>query len=134
MSNSNLLGGEKAQQVPPGHGTADLGPSDSSDTGSDVAGAPTLHQNVGLERDPVTLSRDEEGARGAGPDLGDTNLDADSDAEGTGERGSAGRDDAVEAADIEPDDITNSPPGIVDGEDPEGIGVTRRRNASEGVE
>ena len=127
MSNSNLLGGEKPPQAPPGHGTADLGPSDTSDSGSDVAATPPLHENVGLGRDPVTLSRDDDNARGVGADLGDTNLDSDSDAEGTGERGSAGRDDAIEAADIEPDDITNAPPGIVEGEDPEGIGVTKRK-------
>lgn len=49
--------------VPPGHGTQALGPSDSSDSGSDL--------------------------QGLGPELGDDDLDSDSDRNGTGERGSA---------------------------------------------
>lgn len=134
MSNSNLLGGEKPPQVPSGHGTADLGPGDTSDSGSDVSGTLPAHRSLGLERGPITLSRNKEGAQGVGPDLGDTNLDSDSDAEGTGERGSAGRDDAVEAADIEPDDITSSPPGLIDGDDPQGIGVTRTSADREDLE
>lgn len=63
-----------------GHGTKDLGPSDSSDSGSDIAGA---SQGVG-----------------------DLELDSDSDAEGTGERRGAGPGEEVpEAADIVPDRI-----------------------------
>jgi hypothetical protein len=60
-----------------GHGTAALGPSDSSDSGSDIVGGPGLT-----------------GGRGstAGPDIGDANLDSDSDRNGTGERAAAGRD------------------------------------------
>jgi hypothetical protein len=52
-----------------GHGTEALGPSNSSDSGSDVA------------------------TGDAGAMIGDTDLSADSDAEGTGERAAAGRDD-----------------------------------------
>ena len=55
-------------KAPKGHGTKDLGPSDSSDSGSDVS--------VG----------------GAGAGLGDRNLDSDSDRNGTGERAAAGLD------------------------------------------
>ena len=63
-----------------GHGTKDLGPSDSSDTGSDIAGA----------------------SRG----VGDLELDSDSDAEGTGERrGAYPAEEVPEAADIVPDRI-----------------------------
>jgi hypothetical protein len=62
-----------------GHGTRDLGPSDSSDTGSDLIGA--------------------------GADVGDADLDSDTDRAGTGERASAGRDDAPDGADIAPDHI-----------------------------
>ncbi len=54
---------------PDGHGTRALGPSDSSDSGSDVAGG-----------DAAAL-------------LGDSDLDGDSDAAGTGERAAVGRDD-----------------------------------------
>lgn len=84
-----------------GHGTGALGPSDSSDTGSDVTGAPGLAQPGmveagGGDSDPGT----------AGPDIGDANLDSDTDAGGTGERAAAGR-DSVEAdgADIDVDHI-----------------------------
>ena len=62
-----------------GHGTAALGPSDSSDSGSDVVDA--------------------------GPDLGDANLDSDSDRYGTGERASAERDAPDEGADIGIDEV-----------------------------
>ena len=40
MAKSSILGGEPVPVTPPGHSTADLGPSDSSDSGSDIAGAP----------------------------------------------------------------------------------------------
>jgi hypothetical protein len=62
-----------------GHGTRDLGPSDSSDSGSDLIGA--------------------------GAEVGDANLDSDTDRAGTGERGAVGRDDVVEGADIAPDHL-----------------------------
>jgi len=61
-----------------GHGIGSLGPSDSSDTGSDVQGA----------------------SRG----IGDLELDADSDRFGTGERRGADPSEEVpDAADIAPD-------------------------------
>ena len=63
-----------------GHGTKDLGPSDTSDTGSDIAGASSA--------------------------IGDLELDSDSDAEGTGERrGAYAAEEVPEAADIAPDRI-----------------------------
>lgn len=44
--------------------------------------------------------------RMAGPDVGDANLDSDSDSSGTGERATAGRDTVVEGgADIDTDQI-----------------------------
>ncbi|CAN5155801.1 hypothetical protein BH10PSE17_BH10PSE17_03720 [soil metagenome] len=68
MPGSTLnLTGEQAPVTNLGHGTGALGPSDSSDSGSDVGG-------------------------GAGRDLGDSNLDSDTDSAGTGERGALGRD------------------------------------------
>ncbi len=76
-----------------GHGTRALGPSDSSDSGSDVAG----------------------GAPGesAGADVGDVNLDSDSDRNGTGERAAAGPDEEVgDGADIDTDRIDTLPPDI----------------------
>ena len=54
-----------------GHGTKELGPSDTSDSGSDIVGASKA--------------------------LGDLELDGDSDAEGTGERRGAGPGEEVRA-------------------------------------
>lgn len=69
-----------------GHGTAALGPSDSSDSGSDLIGAP-----------------------GPGVDLGDANLDSDTDRFGTGERAGASGDTEVDGADIAPDQVITIP-------------------------
>jgi len=95
MAESSLL---HTQDTPPstgkGHGTDALGPSDSSDTGSDVTGGPGLNHDDGLgPRTGNTSDPDvDKGPATAGPDLGDANLDSDSDRYGTGERGAAGRD------------------------------------------
>jgi hypothetical protein len=78
LSPDNFPAG-RDRSVNKGHGTAALGPSDSSDSGSDVA-------NVG-------------------PELGDANLDSDTDRNGTGERGSADLDTVTEGADIAADSI-----------------------------
>jgi hypothetical protein len=78
LSPDNFPAG-RDRSVNKGHGTAALGPSDSSDSGSDVVNA--------------------------GPDLGDADLDSDSDRNGTGERGAATRDTAIEGADISADHI-----------------------------
>ena len=77
-----------------GHGTAALGPSDSSDTGSDIAGGPGLNEEDGMIEAPGTTSDPDVDAEGAtaGADIGDADLDSDSDRNGTGERGAAGRD------------------------------------------
>jgi hypothetical protein len=94
-------------QIPKGHGTKDLGPSGSSDSGSDLRG-PGLADDPGLLFDTGTTS-DYERSRGASHDVGDANLDSDTDESGTGERATAGRDDDVgEARDIAPDRIIGS--------------------------
>ena len=98
-----------------GHGTGALGPSDSSDSGSDIAGGPGL--GLDLERTEeldlgrgTTSDMDTSSAEGAGPDLGDANLDSDSDSGGTGERAAAGRDTVVrDGADIDVDHIETIP-------------------------
>jgi hypothetical protein len=98
---------EKPAEGTKGHGTAALGPSGSSDSGSDLQG-PGLARDAGLHLDTGTTS-DLERSRGAGHDIGDANLDSDSDATGTGELSTAGRDDDVgEARDIAPDRIIGS--------------------------
>ena len=112
MAKSNILGSDEVPVTPPGHSTADLGPSDSSDSGSDIAGSGGLAGDAGLGNDTGTTS-DMDAGRGAGPDLGDSNLDSDSDTAGTGERRGAGRDDSKrEANDIQPDKITRDPGGL----------------------
>lgn len=107
--------GESKPEVGKGHGTGALGPSDSSDSGSDIAGNRGLNHDDGLPLVRGTTSDpDEDGARAtAGPDIGDADLDSDSDRNGTGERGAAGRDSATpvdqtfseqDARDVESDD------------------------------
>ena len=90
MPNSTLdMTGEEPAVVGLGHGTRALGPSDSSDTGSDVVGGPGMDEGLSDEqarRMPLSTRR------GAGRDLGDQDLDSDSDRAGTGERASAGVD------------------------------------------
>lgn len=123
-----------------GHGTGALGPSDSSDTGSDIAGGPGL--GLDLERTEAldfdegnTSDLDTSSASGtAGPDIGDANLDSDSDSGGTGERAAAGRDSvARDGADIDVDHIETMPTESLSEDDIEFLGSappgedTRRR-------
>ena len=107
--------GESKPDVTKGHGTAALGPSDSSDSGSDIVGNRGLNHDDGLPFARGTTSDpDEDGKRAtAGPDIGDADLDSDSDRNGTGERGAAGRDSTTpvdqtfaeqEAGELESDD------------------------------
>ena len=91
-----------------GHGTGALGPSDTSDSGSDLVGASGLAGEDMLDLDSGTTSDLEASTAGgtAGPDVGDANLDSDSDSGGTGERAAAGRDSvARDGADIDVDQI-----------------------------
>ena len=84
MSNSTLdpeNAFQRDRQLGKGHGTAALGPSDTSDSGSDVS------------------------AGDVGADLGDAMLASDTDAGGTGERAGIGHDDATLDADIGVDQI-----------------------------
>ena len=97
MANSPLVPGSTSGQndrlLRQGHGTGALGPSDSSDSGSDVHG-------FGAERQ-----------------IGDADLDSDSDRSGTGERMGATPDVELEAAsDIAPDQVRPLPD---DDEEPE---------------
>lgn len=142
-----------------GHGTGALGPSDSTDTGSDVVGGPGLDTQEGLPLQQGTTSDPDVDRMPttAGPDLGDADLDADSDRFGTGERAAVGRDstsatdetlteydpDENESLDVMDDSAFEVAPGDVpSGDDPEaeleavetiekrrGInGAVRRRN------
>ena len=99
-----------------GHGIDALGPSDISDTGSDVVGGPGFSTNLDddqlIHLDEGTTSDMEASHAGdtAGPDVGDANFSGDSDMGGTGERASAGRDTVVkDGADIDTDRIESIP-------------------------
>ena len=105
--------GESAPKLDQGRGTRTLGRSDSSDSGSDVVGGPGLAQAEPLDLDRGTTSDPNRGGHDAGPDIGDSNLDSDSDAEGTGENIAAGRDpqEAVMQQDRLPDRIDDGGAG-----------------------
>lgn len=99
---------ERDTKLGTGHGTGALGPSDLSDTGSDTVGGPGLAQQDILDLGSGTTSDLELSTAGgtAGPDVGDANLDSDSDYGGTGERAEAGRDSvARDGADIDVDHV-----------------------------
>lgn len=106
MARSSILGGEVPATRARGRDADALGPSDSSDSGSDVQGQssmPTLADNPDqLGAVPVYRA-------------------SDSDAQGTGERGSATGDDAREGADILPDQIKRDPSLFSDGELDDGL-------------
>jgi hypothetical protein len=94
MSHSSILGGDRAPQQAPGRDADTLGPSDSSDSGSDVQGERAMPTDA-----------DNPGELGALP----VNRHSDSDARGTGERGSATGDDRDDGADILPDQLLSDP-------------------------
>lgn len=99
---------EPDRQLAKGHGTGALGASDTSDTGSDVQGSLRWTNEADLGLDKGTSEDPDSGPhdRSAGPDIGDANLDSDTDAVGTGERATAGRDSDREAGvDIDTDAI-----------------------------
>ncbi len=100
--------GEQQPATGKGKGTDALGPSDTSDTGSDITGGPGLNEEIragtglGLDRGTTSDPDVSEGpAPTAGPDVGDANLDSDAPASGSGERATVGRD--VEPTDTDRD-------------------------------
>ena len=111
MANSTLFRtGEQDPVVTRGHGTSALGPSDSTDSGSDIAGGPGLNDDQGLGFDQGTTSDPDHDGPGAnaGADIGDANLDSDSDRWGTGERGAVGRDSTLPNDEVLREDMLDS--------------------------
>lgn len=115
MGHSSLLGIHDDDHDRPARGRdgPSLGPSDTSDSGSDVAGLehedgddPNLPADVALEGD---RGRPETSSESLAPGLG-------TDYTGTGERRSAGGDAGREAADISVDRIED-PDGNADNDD-----------------
>ncbi|WP_423600421.1 hypothetical protein [Roseateles sp. MS654] len=94
MATSSILGGTPAPEQSKGRGTDALGPSDSSDSGSDVLG----------ERQ-MSTGQDDPDEMGATP--ADTR--SDTDRFGTGERASATPSGEHDAADILPDRVSRDP-------------------------
>ncbi|MBA2413404.1 MAG: hypothetical protein H0V63_11355 [Burkholderiaceae bacterium] len=107
MPDSTLdLSGATPPVAGKGHGTSALGPSDTSDSGSDMQGPGIYERDAEILNLDTMAADDVAHAPGAGRDVGDANLDSDSDSGGTGERASAGRDTDVEAgSDIAPDRV-----------------------------
>lgn len=120
MADSTLdVNGSTPPVTGKGHGTHALGPSDTSDSGSDMQGPGIYEEDTDLMGLDSGTNEDATHGKGAGRDVGDANLDSDTDAGGTGERASAGRDIDVEAgADIAPDRLIGSeapiPPDALD--------------------
>lgn len=85
MANSSILGGERAPSHPAGKGADRLGPSDSSDSGSDALG-----------------------------EFSSEALESDSDRAGTGDRASVNPRDSAMAADVRPDHIERESPDALD--------------------
>lgn len=80
-----------------GHDTGTLGPSDTSDSGSDMAGPGTVDDDR-LNLDRGTNEDTEAGTKNvadAGPSVGDLGMDDNSDSAGTGEHLTAGKDPKV---------------------------------------
>lgn len=110
MPRSSLLGAERAPAIPAGRDVGSLGPSDSSDSGSDTMGIEDRGEgDLGLPTD-VALGKDLEfpgehpGSRGS-----------DSDAAGTGERASASNElGGIDGADIGLDRVIGDPYGADD--------------------
>jgi hypothetical protein len=93
MSQSSILGGDRAPQQARGRDAETLGPSDTSDSGSDIQGATRLKTDA------------EEGEMGGATPV---DVDSDSDAMGTGDRAEAVPEGARDGADIAPDRIARS--------------------------
>lgn len=99
---------EPDRKLGKGHGTGSLGPSDTSDSGSDVQGGLRWAQEADIGLDKGTHEDPDSGRRdaSAGPDIGDAGIDSDTDARGTGEVATAGRDsDIGMGADIDVDRV-----------------------------
>jgi hypothetical protein len=113
MPNRNRLDPDKVSNPdrirdPRGHDVRSLGPSDSSDSGSDMLGPGLVDEDLlGLDRG---TNEDSEGghlsAYDAGASVGDLGADENSDSAGTGEHMAAGKEpDIREGGDIAPDRI-----------------------------
>ncbi|MGQ0751724.1 MAG: hypothetical protein ACT4PS_14415 [Betaproteobacteria bacterium] len=89
----------KRSKTQKGHDTKSVGPSDSSDSGSDMAGPGMVDDDV-LKLDRGTNQDTEAGeynVADTGPSVGDLEMGGNSDRVGTGERLTAGKDPKLRA-------------------------------------
>lgn len=93
MSQSSILGGDRAPQQARGRDAETLGPSDTSDSGSDIQGATRLKTDT------------PEGEMGGATPI---DTESDTDSMGTGDRAEAVPEGARDGADIGPDRIAQS--------------------------
>lgn len=106
-----LAARKRVDETPPGHDAKSLGPSDSSDSGSDMAGPGLIDDDaLGLDRGTHT---DTEAGRDdiadAETSIGDIGMDANTDRHGTGERMTAGKEPAARAnADRDTDRVVDA--------------------------
>ncbi|PPE69776.1 hypothetical protein IS481_05465 [Caldimonas thermodepolymerans] len=113
MAQSSVVGGRRVPQAGEGRQGGPLGPSDSSDSGSDLLGGPGLTDAQAEGLDAGTTSGLDR-SPGAGADQGDPELDDGSDAAGTGSRALADRDGGVTGgADIAPDRVVPLDPELL---------------------
>ena len=105
MAHSSLLGIDRIGPAAPGHDTASLGPSDTSDSGSDMAGLEGLDDGDPVAPVDVAVAADKDHPETAAESI---RSGGDTDASGTGERRSAGGDAGPrEAPDITPDRVVS---------------------------
>jgi hypothetical protein len=111
LNPDNLPAGRHREKLAKGHDTKSLGPSDTSDSGSDMAG-PGLTEDDQLHFDRGTNQDTEAGDHAtadAGPSVGDLEMDETSDHLGTGEHLTAGKDPHIRVnVDRDADRIVNA--------------------------
>lgn len=115
MGHSSLVGIDPAPLEAPGRDTGALGPSDSSDSGSDMAGLDTMDD--GDPGQPVDVAMNQDARRPL--QSADTLDGSASDSAGTGERRSAAADSGREGGDIGVDRIFDPDDEIDEDEDPD---------------
>ncbi len=116
MAKDDAAENNELPAVAPGHDVAALGPSDTSDSGSDVAGLSSLSKFDPAV--PVDVALDPERGR-PGTAVEAVSPGADTDAAGTGERRSAADDaEAEEASDLLPDTIIDLSGKVLDDNHP----------------
>lgn len=105
MAQNIILGADRAPQIPPGHDIDALGPSDTSDTGSDVQGT-VIPGEIPQHLDDLHTRHESEDS------LRQEIHRADSDTTATGERASAILSENLrDGGDIAPDQIVDTPDG-----------------------